>query len=248
MAGGAHSHIVILTGAGISADSGVPTFRDSDGVWSQVDVEDVATPEGFARNPTLVHDFYNTRRAKLVDVQPNPAHRALADLEQRHRAEVLIVTQNVDDLHERGGSHNVIHMHGEMRKVRCSGQGTVLDWDGALSVDLACPCCGAKGALRPHVVWFGEMPFAMDRIGAALAACDLFLSIGTSGNVYPAAGFVEEVRAADNAHTVELNLEPSVGGTLFAERIYGRAAEIVPDYVARLLGEDGDERADVDPG
>ncbi len=239
MADRAYRNIVILTGAGISADSGLSTFRDVDGVWSQVDVEDVATPGGFARNPALVHDFYNVRRAKLADVQPNSAHMALAGLEQRHPGEVLIVTQNVDDLHERGGSGNVVHMHGEMLKARCSGQGTVLDWDGALSVDLVCPCCGAKGALRPHVVWFGEMPLAMDRIAVALAACDLFVSIGTSGNVYPAAGFVEEVRASGGAHTVELNLEPSVGGVLFAERVYGRAAEIVPAYVARLLGEVG---------
>ena len=169
MAERSYSRIVILTGAGISADSGIATFRDAGGVWSQYDVEDVATPEGFARDPVLVHDFYNARRAKLTNVQPNAAHIALARLEQDYPGEVLIVTQNVDDLHERGGAQGVIHMHGEMRKVRCNEQGTVLDWDGALSVDLACRCCGVKGTLRPHVVWFGEMPFAMDRIGAALA-------------------------------------------------------------------------------
>ena len=232
-------HVVILTGAGISADSGIATFRDPDGVWARYDLEDLATPEAFERNPAFVHEFYNDRHAKLAHVEPNPAHTALARLEAHHPGEVLIVTQNVDDLHERGAAAKVIHMHGEMRKARCRDKGTVLDWDGALGVDLACPCCGATGALRPHVVWFGEMPLFMDRIGAALAACDLFVSIGTSGSVYPAAGFVEEVRASGAAHTVELNLEASAGGALFAERILGRAAEIVPAYVARLLAEAG---------
>ncbi len=231
-----YRNIVVLTGAGISADSGVDTFRDSDGVWSRYDWQEVATPEGFARDPARVHAFYNARRAGLATVAPNPAHAALARLEQDFDGSVLIVTQNVDDLHERAGSRNVIHMHGEMTKVRClCEQERVFDWADDVTVATACPACGVVGHLRPHVVWFGEMPFAMDRIAEALDACDLFLSIGTSGNVYPAAGFVAEVRQRGQAHTVEINLEPSEGHSLFAEKIYGRAAEVLPPYVESLL-------------
>jgi NAD-dependent deacetylase len=231
-----YERIVILTGAGISADSGVDTFRDPDGVWSQYDWQEVATPEGFARNPAMVHDFYNMRRAGLAEVAPNAAHAALARLERDSEAEVLVVTQNVDDLHERAGTTNIIHMHGEMKKVRCQCDGHVLAWHTDLSVDTPCPQCGKPGCLRPHVVWFGEMPFSMDRIAQALADCDLFVSIGTSGNVYPAAGFVAEVRAAGHAHTAEINLEPSQGHSHFEEKVYGRAVDTVPPFVARLLG------------
>jgi len=230
------SDIVILTGAGISADSGVDTFRDPDGVWARYDWQEVATPEGFARNPEMVHDFYNMRRAGLADVEPNPAHAALARLEEKLDGSVLIVTQNVDDLHERAGSKNVIHMHGEMKKVRCRcTEARVFAWDDALSLETPCPACGDTARLRPHVVWFGEMPMEMERIGAALDTCDLFLSIGTSGNVYPAAGFVADVRQRGQAHTVEINLEPSQGHSLFAETVYGRAAEVLPPYVEDLL-------------
>ena len=227
--------IVILSGAGISADSGVDTFRDPKGVWSQYDWQDVATPDGFARNPTLVHDFYNMRRRGLAEVAPNAAHIALARLEHGAEAEVLIVTQNVDDLHERAGTTNIIHMHGEMKKVRSQCGGQVIPWQTDLTVDTLCPQCHRSACLRPHVVCFGEMPFAMDEIGRALAACDLFISIGTSGNVYPAAGFVAEVRAIGRAHTVEINLEPSEGHSHFAETIYGRAVQTVPRYVDGLL-------------
>jgi NAD-dependent deacetylase len=228
--------IVVLTGAGISKESGLDTFRDADGIWAKVRLEDVATPEAFARDPARVQAFYNARRRSLCNgnVTPNAAHRALADLERRFPGEVLLVTQNIDDLHDRAGSRNLIHMHGELLKARCDRCEEVREWRDDIDVDVRSPCCGARGRLRPHVVWFGEMPLEMDRIYSALAACDLFVSIGTSGSVYPAAGFVREARAA-GARTVELNLEPSDGHSLFAERRYGPATEVVPSFVAELL-------------
>jgi NAD-dependent deacetylase len=229
--------IVVLTGAGISKESGLDTFRDADGIWAKVRIEDVATPEAFARHPARVHEFYNRRRRGLLDprVQPNAAHLALARLERQWKSRVLVVTQNIDDLHERAGSTRLIHMHGEMLKARCEACDTVVECRQDLDLSLACPSCSAIGRLRPHIVWFGEMPFDMERIYAALATCRLFVSIGTSGNVYPAAGFVQEVRAAGRAHTVELNLEPSEGTVLFAETVHGPATHIVPEFVDRLL-------------
>lgn len=231
------SKIVILTGAGISKESGLDTFRCADGIWSRVNLEDVATPEGFARDPELVHAFYNARREKLSDpaVQPNAAHAALARLEAEWPGEVLLVTQNIDDLHERAGSREIIHMHGELNKVRCQACAHLVVWPDALNVEHACPACGRRGTLRPHVVWFGEMPLEMERIYDALGQCGLFLSIGTSGQVYPAAGFVSHVRMYTRARTVELNLEPSTGATLFAEGIYGPATNVVPAFVEQLL-------------
>jgi len=230
--------IVILTGAGISAESGIDTFRDKGGIWENNRIEDVATPEAFQRDPERVQAFYNARRASLTagNIQPNTAHRALARLEADWPSAVLVVTQNVDDLHERAGSQNLIHMHGELRKVRCAKCAHVTSWDGALSAESTCPSCASIAALRPHVVWFGEMPLQMDQIQDALNQCGLFISIGTSGNVYPAAGFVQEARMV-GAHTVELNLEPSTGGTQFVERHYGPATELVTAYVERLLAE-----------
>jgi len=230
--------IVILTGAGISKESGLATFRDADGIWATVRIEDVATPEAFARDPARVQAFYNHRRAGLLDpeIQPNAAHVALARLQREWPGEVMLVTQNIDDLHERGGSPDLIHMHGEMLKVQCSACPAVRDWRTDLAVDAVCPDCSAVGTLRPHVVWFGEMPLEMERIYAALAQCALFVSIGTSGNVYPAAGFVQEARMVGGAHTVELNLEPSAGASLFHEAHHGPATEIVPAFVAALLG------------
>jgi NAD-dependent deacetylase len=229
--------IVILTGAGISKESGLDTFRCEDGIWAKVNLEDVATPEGFHRNPALVHQFYNERRRKLADpaIAPNTAHAALAQLERDWRGEVFIVTQNIDNLHERAGSENLLHMHGELTKVRCDGCGGLFTWLEPLSVDTVCPECGRAGRMRPHVVWFGEMPIGMEDIYEALDRCALFVSVGTSGNVYPAAGFVSHVRMYTRAHTVELNLEPSTGATLFAETLYGPATEIVPAFVERLL-------------
>jgi NAD-dependent deacetylase len=230
-------NLVVLTGAGISAESGVPTFRASDGLWEGHRVEEVATPEGFAANPKLVQDFYNLRRRHLANVQPNAAHRALAELAARWEGDFLLVTQNVDDLHDRahaevlpGLGFELIHMHGELLKARCTRSGLVSEWTGDMAADepsLDHP----EGRMRPHIVWFGEMPLAMDRIEAALAKCDLFVSIGTSGNVYPAAGFVQLAKAA-GARTVEINLEPSLGANLFDEGVYGPASEAVPAFFA----------------
>jgi NAD-dependent deacetylase len=233
----AHPALVILTGAGISKESGIDTFRDAGGLWSRVRIEDVATPDAFRRAPARVHDFYNARRRPLAagGILPNAAHLALAELERRWTGDFLLVTQNIDDLHERAGSRRLIHMHGELLKARCLDCGAVHPQDGDLGLDEACPSCAAPGSLRPHVVWFGEMPLEMARIDEALDRCDLFLSIGTSGNVYPAAGFVERARRVAGAHTVELNLEPSEGASLFVERRYGPASEIVPAFTAKLL-------------
>jgi NAD-dependent deacetylase len=228
-------NIVVLTGAGISKESGLDTFRDADGLWAKVDLEDVATPDAYRRDPAFVLEFHNGLRRGLARVAPNPAHLALAKLEREWPGEVLVVTQNVDDLHERAGTRNLIHMHGELLKARCEGCGSVVPCQADLAVHSACVACGLGGAMRPHVVWFYEMPFEMERIGAALARCDLFVSIGTSGNVYPAAGFVADVRAHGRAHTVELNLEPSEGASLFAERIHGPAGRVVPQWVDGLL-------------
>jgi NAD-dependent deacetylase len=228
--------IVVLTGAGISRESGLATFRDADGIWESVRIEDVATPEAFARDPVRVQGFYNARRAQLRDpaIAPNAAHRALVRLEKAWAAPVLVVTQNVDDLHERAGSRNLLHMHGELARARCLACGAASPWGEDITPGSACPACGAVGRLRPHVVWFGEMPLGMERIEAALEACGLFVSIGTSGNVYPAAAFVAAVRG--RARTVELNLEPSEGARLFDEARHGPATEVVPAFVERLLG------------
>jgi NAD-dependent deacetylase len=227
--------IVVLTGAGISKESGLDTFRDADGLWAKVDLEDVATPDAWRRDPAFVLDFHNGLRRGLADVAPNPAHLALARLEREWPGDVLVVTQNVDDLHERAGARNLIHMHGELLKARCEACGSVSPCRADLSPQSVCAGCGLGGAMRPHVVWFYETPFEMERIAEALARCDLFVSIGTSGNVYPAAGFVADVRARGGAHTVELNLEPSEGASLFAERIHGPAGVVVPQWVERLL-------------
>lgn len=230
--------IVVLTGAGISAESGIATFRDKDGIWAKVNPMDVATPEGFARNPQLVLDFYNRRRRDSRDARPNAAHLALAKLETeqaRSGGQVLLVTQNIDLLHEAAGSRSLIHMHGQGNRSLCNHCQARQPWgEEDLRLDQACHSCGRAGGLRPDVVWFGEMPHHMDRIYAALAEADLFLSIGTSGNVYPASGFVAEARR-HGAHTVELNLEPSEGATLFHEAHHGPASRVVPMYVERIL-------------
>ncbi|MEE8145794.1 MAG: NAD-dependent deacylase [Kiloniellales bacterium] len=229
--------IVVLTGAGISKESGLDTFRDPDGIWATVSVEEVATPEAFARNPVRVHAFYNARRRGLLGdgVEPNAAHLALARLERDWPGETLLVTQNIDNLHERAGSKILIHMHGELLKARCEGCGAVMAWHQDMEMTTPCPGCEATGGLRVHVVWFGEMPFETDRIYQALGSCDLFVSIGTSGSVYPAAGFVQEARLNGIARTVELNLEPSEGITLFHEADHGPATEVVPAFVDRVL-------------
>jgi NAD-dependent deacetylase len=229
--------ILILTGAGISQESGLDTLRDADGIWANVRLEEVATREAFARDPARVQAFYNSRRRllQLPSVIPNAAHEALANLEAMRPGEVMIATQNIDDLHERAGSRTVLHMHGELLKARCTACGKVTVWYDDLTGNEGCPVCAIEGQMRPHVVWFGEMPLRLDAIYQVLAQCQLFLSIGTSGSVEPAASFVEEARRA-GAHTVELNLEPSQSASLFVERIYGPGTQIVPEFVARLLG------------
>ncbi|UTW55189.1 NAD-dependent deacylase [Kordiimonas sp. SCSIO 12610] len=232
-----YRNIVILTGAGISAESGVATFRDNGGLWENHRIEEVATPEAFAADPVLVHNFYNMRRAQLPNVDPNPAHFALAKLEAELDGGCTIVTQNVDNLHERAGSQNVIHMHGELSKLRCNVCLTVHDWETDCFIDTPCPACD-QNALRPHIVWFGEMPFFMDEIYGLLRSCDLFISIGTSGNVYPAAGFVSEVMRLGNAHTIEVNLEPSEGASLFTECRHGKAGDLLPDLVDEIIMRD----------
>lgn len=250
------SHIVILTGAGISAESGLKTFRDADGLWEGHAVEDVATPEAFLKNPALVYKFYNERRRGLLgaDVKPNAAHEALAELQKQwpetNGGAVTLITQNIDDLHESGGSTDVIHMHGQLLKMFCKhcafdliGQyrsqevhevvtkyNVQEDFDAAL----ACKDCGKTGGMRPDIVWFGEMPYHMDRIAEALNEVDLFLSIGTSGHVYPAAGFTAQA-LMNGAKTVELNMEPSVNAHNFHDSRYGPATKTVPDYVCALL-------------
>ena len=220
--------IVILTGAGISAESGLGTFRDEGGIWDQFDLSEVATPEGYARDPEKVLSFYNARRENAARAEPHAAHFALA------RLDAVLVTQNIDNLHERAGSTGVIHMHGEVFRQFCNDCGEASDAPKIMSADAACTACGAE-ALRPDIVWFGEMPYHMDRIYADLATADLFVAIGTSGTVYPAAGFVQVARDA-GVRTLELNLAPSEQGTVFHAARYGPASEIVPAWVDEVLG------------
>jgi NAD-dependent deacetylase len=225
--------IVILTGAGVSAESGLRTFRAADGLWEDHRIEDVATPEAFLRDARLVQRFYNERRRQLQQVEPNAAHHALARLEQEWSGAVLLVTQNVDDLHDRAGSRNLIHMHGELLKARCLKCGHIHVWAADILQDSRCPSCSS--GLRPHIVWFGEMPLELDRIGEALERCSVFAAIGTSGNVYPAAGFVSMV--APDTHTIELNLDASMISSAFEECRQGRATDLVPEWVEQLLGK-----------
>ncbi len=237
-----NASIVILTGAGISAESGLQTFRASDGLWEGHKVEDVATPEAFARDPVLVHDFYNMRRRDVLAAAPNPAHIALAELEQKWAGDILIVTQNIDDLHDRAGSANLIHMHGEVLKSFCThcarDEGhehtTKFEIRANLSTAEICPECEYAGGVRPDIVWFGELPYAMDKIFDALQNADLFIAIGTSGHVYPAAGFVSQARGA-GALTIECNLEPSKIASNFDDQIIGPAGATIPALVQSLL-------------
>ncbi len=226
----------VLTGAGISAESGVPTFRGPDGLWEGHALDDVATPEAFARNPVLVQRFYDARRAALSSVSPNAAHQALARLEREWRGELLIVTQNVDDLHERAGTTRLIHMHGSLKSAWCLACDGRFGWDAPLGDAPACPGCAVRSKLRPDIVWFGEMPYRMAEIERAVMAADLFVSVGTSGNVYPAAGFVDLARRA-GARTLELNLDPSMTSSRFDESRLGPAGTLVPALVADLLGD-----------
>ena len=228
------TNIVILTGAGISAESGLATFRGPGGLWEGHRVEDVATPEAFARDPDLVHAFYDARRARLGEVEPNAAHHALARLDAEWPGGLLIVTQNVDDLHERAGAKRVLHMHGELKSAWCRACDARMRWEGGLGDHPACPECGVMGRLRPDIVWFGEMPYEMERIDRALMDADLFVSIGTSGAVYPAAGFVQTARYC-GAQTLEMNLDPSLASYHFHESRIGKASEVVPAWVEAML-------------
>lgn len=227
-------NIVILTGAGVSAESGVATFRGPDGLWEGHRVEDVATPEAFVRDPALVHSFYDARRSKLESIEPNAAHKALARLDSEWPGELLLVTQNVDDLHERAGSMRLVHMHGELKKGWCLACGERHSWPGPMGEGAQCPSCNGQGCVRPDIVWFGEIPYEMERIDEALQRCDLFVSIGTSGAVYPAAGFVQTARYC-GAQTLEMNLEPSLGSFLFDESRTGMAGKLVPQWVEEVL-------------
>ena len=234
--------IVILTGAGISQESGLSTFRDSGGLWDKMRVEDVATPRAFRKNPDLVYSFYNIRRKQLSSVQPNAAHKALAELEQKSSEPVLVVTQNVDDLHERAGTKSLLHMHGELLKVRCQNCGKSVEWTGDLTATDACPICGPVpgagegmvGRMRPDIVWFEEIPMHMGEIENALSCCSVFVSIGTSGNVYPAAGFAAHARSS-GAKVIEINMEPSLNARYFHDGRYGPATKMVPAWVQDCL-------------
>lgn len=227
-------NIVVLTGAGISAESGLATFRGPEGLWEGHRVEDVCTPQALVRDEAMVLRFYDARRAALATVEPNAAHRALARLDAAWPGELLIVTQNVDDLHERAGAKRLLHIHGELLSALCRACGTREPFSGAMLDGTICAACGARNALRPDIVFFGEIPYEMERIERALFACDLFVSIGTSGAVYPAAGFVQIANAA-NAQTLELNLERSAGSSLFDEARQGPAGELVPEWVESVL-------------
>ncbi|CAM2904226.1 Sir2 family NAD+-dependent deacetylase [Vibrio diazotrophicus] len=231
-----YRNVVVLTGAGISAESGIQTFRAQDGLWENHRIEDVATPEGFAKDPDLVQDFYNQRRRKLQSdaIKPNAAHIALGQLEKELDGKVTIITQNIDNLHERGGSQNIIHMHGELLKARCSVSNQTIEQTGDLLTGDLCHCCQIPAQMRPHIVWFGEMPLRMGDIYSALEEADLFISIGTSGVVYPAAGFVHDAKM-HGAHTIEINLEPSAVESEFAEKRYGKASIEVPRLVEEIL-------------
>jgi NAD-dependent deacetylase len=230
--------VFVLTGAGVSAESGLGTFRDPGGIWERFDPMKLATPEAFAADPERVHDFYNMRRRDLLAARPNAAHAALAELERGlagRGGRLWLCSQNIDDLHERAGSGFVHHMHGELLKARCTACGAVHGWRDDLAVATPCPSCGRSGGLRPDVVWFGEMPVGLDEIERASEESDLFVAIGTSGSVWPAAGFVEMARAC-GVRTAELNLEPSDNARVFDERRYGTAGEVVPAFVRDLLG------------
>jgi NAD-dependent deacetylase len=230
-----HASLVILTGAGISKESGLETFRDADGLWAQHRIEDVCTPEAFIRNPDLVHEFYNQRRRQLLDpaVQPNLAHKALAQLQRDWKGKITLITQNIDDLHERGGSASVWHMHGELIRIHCLHCAAGHSTESETGVQSLCPHCNKAGGLRPDIVWFGEMPYHMPEIGNALADADMFIAIGTSGTVYPAAGFCDLARH-HGARTVEINLEPSARAGVFDDGFYGAATVQVPQFVQSL--------------
>lgn len=227
------TRVVVLTGAGISAESGIKTFRDQNGLWENHDIMEVASAMGFERDPELVYRFYNLRRAQLKEVSPNPGHFALAEMEEMF-PNFTLITQNVDDLHERAGSKNVVHMHGELKKMRCVRTKKVYSIEGDLTSSNICPCCHEEGLLRPHIVWFGEVPLFMDKITNALENCDLFIAIGTSGVVYPAAYFVTIAKTTSRAITIEFNTQMTEVSEQFDEKITGPSGVCLPDLVSTL--------------
>jgi NAD-dependent deacetylase len=227
------ARIVVLTGAGISAESGISTFRDADGLWEGHDIMKVATPQGFAQDPAQVHRFYNLRRSKLNFVSANPGHEALARLEREWSGDFLLITQNVDDLHERAGSKKLVHIHGELKKARCGGCGWVGEWLDDLSIDVTCNACNKKALMRPHIVWFEEVPFHLDECYSALASADFFISVGTSGHVYPAAGFVE--LTPSNCRRIEVNTAGTEISAAFHDHVVGPAAQMLPALVDAIL-------------
>lgn len=231
-----NAHIVVLTGAGISKESGLDTFRDTDGIWQRYSLEDVCTPEGFQRAPVMVHDFYNQRRRQLLEekIRPNTAHEALARLEEEWPGKVTLVTQNIDNLHERAGNRRIFHMHGELLRVHCQACRASVATDQDITIDSVCAACGRKGRIRPDIVWFGEMPYHMNEIEGALADANLFVAVGTSGVIYPAAGFCI-LALRHGAQTVEINLEPSAQAGYFKTGFYGPATQQVPLFVSRIL-------------
>lgn len=239
MAGLTHPNLVVLTGAGLSAESGVPTFRGVDGLWEGYQIEEVASPEAFRRTPELVHRFYNLRRAALHTVQPNAAHQALVKLEQAWPGSFLHVTQNVDDLNERVGAQKLRHMHGELRKVRCLWCRNVMPWEADLDSSTACPICEKTGKMRPDIVWFGEIPYYIEEITQALETVDIFICIGTSGVVYPAAGFARQAASKGAQRLIEINLESTEISSHFTERRPGTASVEVPRLVDELLASVG---------
>ena len=224
--------IVISTGAGISAESGIKTFRDQNGLWENHNIEEIATPEGFERNPSLVHQFYNKRRSQLKNVKPNAAHLALAELEKKWNGDFFLITQNVDDLHHRAGTKKMFSIHGELKKARCVDCKVSFSWEDDLGVESECPGCQQKNCLRPDIVWFGELPYFMDQVYEKIADCQLFIAVGTSGNVHPAAAFSQH---AINAHKIEVNLQPSLVAASFDEVIVGPATEKIPELVNAIL-------------
>ncbi len=236
----ASGSIVVLTGAGISKDSGLDTFRDPDGIWARVRIEDVATPEAFARDPEGVHAFYNARRARLLsaDIEPNPAHFALAELEKKWPGEVLVVTQNIDDLHERGGSRSLIHMHGELLKARCTSCGAVMAWKRDITVETSCPECAKSGRVRPHVVWFGEMldGTVLRAALASVEACDYLIVAGTSAVVQPAAAMPLLARRG-GAFVLEINPERTdLSDQVASESIQAPSGVVLPHLVEAAFG------------
>ncbi|MBP5215163.1 MAG: NAD-dependent deacylase [Alphaproteobacteria bacterium] len=231
-----YKNIVILSGAGISAESGLATFRSENGLWNHHRVEDVATVEGFMRNPEYVHEFYNEMRPELFEAQPNPAHFAITELQQNYPYEVSVITQNVDTLHEKAGNKNVYHIHGQINQIVCFHCGKVFETWGDVHSDDKCENCGARGFLKPNIVFFGENLLYMDKVDRLLKNCDLFISVGTSGVVYPAAGFVQ-IAKFSGAETCEINMEKTSNNSLFDRHIYGKAGTALPELVKQLLGK-----------